>query len=256
MLKGKLTSAVLIAAAILVCAAPGCAEKPVETTPSTTHTTWQETIPEMTETTTEPTTETTVDSAMLRDPFVGKWIGIIKVNNSNAFFTLVFNANGTGYQSCSGKTQKFKFADPDTVKKTIKITPESGKEYTVSYYNGENASNKTFAFSSGMVVKCQVPSVDCLRIRGTDSALTGTWVSVVETKGKKNKKTKKEETMVFRSDNIMTDKHGNAPYTIERKVDGTKVIRLLNGDIRYTIEGDTLTLETNNDDMAKEWKKK
>ena len=169
MLKGKLTSAVLIAAAIFVCAAPGCAEKPVETTPSTTHTTWQETIPEMTETTTEPTTETTVDSAMLRDPFVGKWIGIIKVNNSNAFFTLVFNANGSGYQLCSGKTQKFKFADPDTVKKTIKITPESGKEYTISYYNGENASNKTFAFSSGMVVNCQVPSVDCLRIRGTDS---------------------------------------------------------------------------------------
>ena len=91
-------------------------------------------------------------------------MGIIKEGKGKAFFTITFNSDGTGSQSCDGKTQSFRYADPDTAKKTIKVTPESGAEYTISYYNGENASNKTFTFSSGLVVDCQVPSVDCLRV--------------------------------------------------------------------------------------------
>lgn len=248
MRKGKpITSAVIITAALLLTGAAGCAEKPVETSASTVHTTWQETTTTVTETTAEQTTETTVDPVMLREPFVGKWIGLLKAGKSNVFYTLTFNADGTGSQVCSGKTQNFQYAEPDTVKKTIRVTPESGPEYTISYYNGENASNKTFTFSSGMVIDCEVPSVECLRIRATDPALTGTWVTG---------KGKKVQTLVFKDDNVMTDKSGSVPYTIERTISGKQVIRLLNGDIGYKIEGNVLTLETNDTDIEKEWKRK
>jgi len=248
MLKGKpITSAVLLTAALLLTGVSGCAEKPVETSTSTVHTTWQETTTTASETTTEQTTETTLDPVMLREPFVGKWLGLLKVGKSTVFYTLTFNADGTGSQTCSGKTQNFRYADPDTVKKTIAVTPDGGAEYTISYYNGENASNKNFTFSSGMVVNCEVPSVDCLRIRGTDPQLTGTWVTG---------KGKKAQTLVFKDDNIMTDKSGSVPYTIERTIDGKQVIRLLNGDVKYKIEGNVLTLETNNTDIEKEWTKK
>ena len=54
----------------------------------------------------------------------------------------------------------------------------------------------------------------------------------------------------------MTEMGSSTVYTIERKFDGTQVIRTLNGDIRYTVEGTTLFLETNNTDIDKEWKKK
>ena len=248
MRKGKaITSAVVLVTAMLLAGVPGCASKPEETVVSTVHTTWMETTTQTSEPSTETTTETTADPEMLRGPFVGKWVGILKVGKSNAFYTLVFNSDGTGTQSCSGKTQNFRYDDPDTTKKTIRVTPETGAEYTISYYNGENASNKTFTFTGGMVVDCQVPSVDCLRIRATDPGLIGTWVTG---KGKKVK------TMVFKDDNTMTDKNGTVPYTIEHTIDGLPVIRLLNGDIRYKIEGNTLTLETNNTDIEKEWKKK
>lgn len=248
MRKGKLSiSAVMLAGVFMLTGISGCDQKPAQTSASTVHTTWQETTTATSEATTEPTTTTTVDPAMLRDPFIGKWTGILKLGKKNVFYTLVFNTDGTGYQSCEGKTQNFSYADPDPVKKTIKVTPESGSEYTISYYNGENASNKTFTFSDGMVVDCQVPSVDCLRVRATDSSLIGTWVTG---------KGKKQKTMVFRDDNTMTDKSGTVPYTIERTIDGKYVIRLLNGDIKYKIEGNVLTLETNNTDIEKEWKKK
>ena len=255
MLKGKkVTSAVLFTAFIL-CGISGCRPKTVETTPSTVHTTWQETKASTAQATTETTTETTLDPIALRGPFVGKWMGILTVGSSKVYYTLTFNDDGTGYQSCNGQTQNFKYADPDTVKKTLRITPESGSEYTISYFNGENASNKTFTFSSGMVVDCQVPSVDCLRVRATDPALIGTWVTGKEKKDKKGKK-EKVKTMVFRADNTMTDMGTANVYTIERKFDGTQVIRTLNGDIKYTVEGTKLLLETNNTDIEKEWKKK
>lgn len=248
MLKGKImTSAVILAATFLLTGISGCEKTPPETTATTVHTTWQETTTTVPETTTETTAETTADPFMLRDPFVGRWIGILKIDKKNVFYTLTFKSDGTGSQYCEGKLQRFKFADPDTTKKTIRVTPESGSPYTISYYNGENASNKTFAFSAGLVVDCDVPSVDCLRIRATDSALIGTWVAG---------KGKKAQTMVFTADNIMKDKNGSVPYTIERTIDGKPVIRLLNGDIKYKIEGNTLTLETNNEDIEKEWRKK
>jgi hypothetical protein len=246
--KGRIiASIVCIVSAVLGTSISGCTAKTEETTTTTAHTTWMETTTSEAESVTETETETTADSAMLREPFVGRWIGIVKVGKNDVFYTLVFNSDGTGSQSCEGKTQNFRFDDPDMVKKTIAVTSDSGEKYTVSFYNGENASNKTFTFSSGLIVDCQVPSVDCLRIRATDPALTGTWTAG---KGKKVKK------MVFSSDNIMTDKNGKVPYTIERKIDGTQVIRLLNGDIRYKIEDNTLTLDTNNTDIEKEWKKK
>ena len=248
MRKGKpITSAVFITAALLLTGVSGCAEKPVETSMSTVHTTWVETTTTVTETTTEATTETTRDTALLREPFIGKWIGLLKVGKSNVLYILTFNADGTGTQVCSGKTQSFRYDDPDTAKKTIKVSPETGSEYTISYYNGENASNKTFTFSDGMVVDCQVPSVDCLRVRATDPSLIGTWVTG---KGKTAK------TIEFKADNIMTDKSGSVPYTIECTIDGKQVLRLLNGDMGYKIEGNVLTLETNNTDFEKEWKKK
>ncbi len=253
MLKGKkVTSAVLFAAMIL-CVVSGCSPKPVETMPSTVHTTWQESTVSTTSVTTETTTETTLDPIALRGPFVGKWMGIINVGKNKAYYTLVFNDDGTGSQSCDGKTQNFRYADPDTVKKTIKITPEGGAEYTISYYSGENSSNKTFTFSSGLVVNSQVPSIDCLRVRATDPALIGTWVTGND---KKDKKKKKAKTMVFRADNTMTDQGVPSVYTIEHKFDGSQVIRTLNGDIKYTVEGTKLLLETNNTDIEKEWKKK
>jgi hypothetical protein len=230
-----------------MCAASGCTPKQTEPAPSTVHTTWQETTVSTAAPTTETTTETTVDPVIARQPFEGKWMGILKVGKSKAYYTITFNSDGTGSQSCAGKTQNFRYADPDTAKKTIKVTPESGAEYTISYYNGENASNKTFTFSSGLVVDCQVPSVDCLRVRATDPLLIGTWVAG---KGKKAK------TMVFKADNTMTEMGTSTVYTIERKFDGTQVIRTLNGDIKYTVEGTTLFLETNNTDIDKEWKKK
>ena len=174
-------------------------------------------------------------------------MGILKTGKSKAFYTLVFNSDGTGMQSCAGKTESFRYDDPDTVKKTIKVIPESGAQFTISYYNGENASNKTFTFSSGLIVDCQVPSVDCLRVRSTDPALIGTWVAG---KGKKAK------TLVFKADNTMSEMGTSTVYTIERKFDDSMVIRTLNGDIRYTVEGTTLLLETNNTDIDKEWKKK
>ena len=248
MRKGKpVTSAILLTAVLLLTGVSGCAEKPVETSMSTVHTTWQETTETTTETTTKPATETTADPVLLREPFVGKWVGLLRAGKSTVFFTLMFNADGTGSQECSGKTQKFRYAEPDTVKKTIRVTSESGSEYTISYYNGENASNKNFTFSGGMVIDCEVPSVDCLRIRATDPSLTGVWVSGSG---------KKATTLEFRSDNVMKDKRGSVPYTIERTVSGKQVIRLLNGDIGYKIEGNVLTLETNDTDIEKEWKKK
>ena len=250
MLKGKIfTTAVVIASAMLISLVSGCRVKPAETTgTSTVHTTWVETTAKASKATTEETTsETTEDPVMLRQAFEGTWMGVVKVGKSNAFYTLVFNSDGTGFQSCSGKIQNFTYADPDTAKKTIKITPETGEAYTISYFSGEYSYNKTFTFSAGMVVSCEVPSVECLRIRTTDPSLTGTWVTG---KGKKAK------TMVFRDNNTMTDKNGSAPYTIEQTYDGRAVIRTLNGDIKYTIEGNTLTLETNNPDIEKEWTKK
>ena len=248
MRKGRtITSAVFITAAFLLTGVSGCAEKPVETSVSTVHTTWVETTTTVTETTTEQTTETTRDPALLREPFVGKWIGILKAGKSNVLYILTFNADGTGTQECSGKTQSFRYDEPDIGKKTIKVNPDDGSQYTISYYNGENASNKTFTFSGGMVVDCEVPSVDCLRVRATDPALLGTWVTG---------KGKKEKTIEFKADNLMKDKSGNVPYTIERTIDGKQVLRMLNGDIRYKIEGNVLTLETNDTDFAKEWKKK
>lgn len=247
MLKGKsFTSAVLVAASLL-CTVSGCTPKETETAPSTVHTTWQETTASTAAPTTETTTETTVDPEIARQPFVGKWMGIIKIGKGKAFFTITFNSDGTGSQSCDGKTQSFRYADPDTAKKTIKVTPESGAEYTISYYNGENASNKTFTFSSGLVVDCQVPSIDCLRVRATDPSLIGTWVTG---KGKTAK------TMAFRADNTMSEMGTSTVYTIERKFDGSQVIRTLNGDIKYTVDGTALYLETNNTDIDKEWKKK
>ena len=69
-------------------------------------------------------------------------------------------------------------------------------------------------------------------------------------------KGKKAQTLVFKDDNTMTDKSGSVPYTIERTIDGKQVIRLLNGDVKYKIEGNVLTLETNNTDIEKEWTKK
>ena len=250
MLKGKIiTTAVLTASAVLISGVTGCLAKPVETTgTSTVHTTWVETTAKTSKaTTSETTSETTEDPVMLRQAFEGTWMGVVKVGKKNAFYTLVFNSDGTGFQSCSGKIQNFTYADPDTGKKTIKITPETGSEYTISYFSGEYSSNKTFTFSSGMVVSCEIPSVECLRIRTTDPQLIGTWVTG---KGKKAK------TMVFRDNNTMTDKNGSAPYTIEQTFDGRAIIRTLNGDIKYTIEGNTLTLETNNTDIEKEWTKK
>lgn len=247
MLKGKSVTTAVLFTAILLCGISGCKPKTVETTPSTVHTTWQETTVSTTKATTETTTETTVDSMSLREPFVGKWMGILKTGSSKAFYTLTFNADGTGMQSCAGKTQTFRYADPDTVKKTISITPEDGAKYTISYYNGENASNKTFTFSSGLVVDCQVPSVDCLRVRSTDPALIGTWVTG---KGKNAK------TLVFKADNTMSEMGTSTVYTIERKFDDSLVIRTLNGDIRYSVTGTTLLLETNNTDFEKEWQKK
>ena len=214
---------------------------------STVHTTWQETTETTTEMTSATATETAPDPELLREPFVGKWIGLLKVGKNNVFYTITFNADGSGSQVCSGKTQRFQYAEPDTAKKTIKVTPDSGPEYTISYYNGENASNKTFTFDGGMVVDCQVPSVDCLRVRATDPSLIGTWVAG---KGKTAK------TLEFTAENVMKDKSGSVPYTIERTLDGKQVIRLLNGDIRYKIEGGVLTLETNNTDIEKEWTKK
>ena len=246
--KGKpVTSVILLTTALLLTGSTGCAEKSVETSMSTVHTTWQETIETTTEMTSEPVAETTMDPVMLREPFVGKWIGIIKVGKSNVLYTLTFNADGTGTQACSGKTQNFRYAEPDTAKKTIRVTPDSGPEYTISYYNGENASNKNFTFDGGMVVNCQVPSADCLRVRMTDPSLIGTWI---------NGKGKTAKTLEFRADNIMKDQNGSVPYTIERTIDGKQVIRLINGDIGYKIEGNVLTLETGNADIEKEWKKK
>ena len=257
MLKGKKVTSAVLFAAIILYGFSGCSPKPVETTPSTIHTTWQETVVSMTSATTETTTETTLDPIALRGPFVGKWMGIITVGQSKFYYTLIFNDDGTGSQSCDGKTQNFRYEDPDTVKKTIKITPEDGAGYTISYYSGENASNKTFTFSSGLIVECQVPSIDCLRVRSTDTALVGTWVAVSDKKDKKAKKSKKDKTMVFRADNTMTDDTGTPTvYTIEQKYDGSKVIRTPKGDIKYTIEGNKLLLETNNTDIVKEWKKK
>lgn len=247
MLKGKSVTTAVLFTAILLCGVSGCKPKTVETTPSTIHTTWQETTSSTTTVATETTTETTVDSMSLREPFVGKWMGILKTGKSKAFYTLTFNADGTGTQSCEGKTQSFRYDDPDTVKKTIKVTPESGARFTISYYNGENSSNKTFTFSSGLIVDCQVPSVDCLRVRSTDPALIGTWVAG---KGKKAK------TLVFRADHTMSEMGTSTVYTIERKFDDSMVIRTLNGDIKYTVDGTTLLLETNNTDIDKEWKKK
>lgn len=247
MLKGKLYISAVTLAAVLLCNSAGCTQKPQETVPSTVHTTWQETTSETTTVTTETTTETTVDTAMLREPFVGKWMGILKSGKSKAYYTLTFNADGTGYQSCSGKIQHFRYADPDTAKKTIRVTPESGAEFTISFFNGENSSNKTFTFTSGIIVNCDVPSVECLRVRATDPALTGTWVAG---------KGKKAQTLVFKADNTMTEKGVSTVYSIEHKFDGTQVIRTLNGDIRYTVDGTTLLLETNNTDLEKEWKKK
>ena len=134
MRKGKpVTSAILLTAALLLTGVSGCAEKSVETSMSTVHTTWQETTETTTETTTEPATETTADPVLLREPFVGKWVGLLKAGKSTVFFTLTFNADGTGSQECSGKMQKFQYAEPDTVKKTIRVTSESGSEYTISY---------------------------------------------------------------------------------------------------------------------------
>ena len=94
---------------------------------------------------------------------------------------------------------------------------------------------------------CQVPSIDCLRVRSTDPSLIGTWVTG---KGKTAK------TMVFRADNTMSEMGTSTVYTIERKFDGSQVIRTLNGDIKYTVDGTALYLETNNTDIDKEWKKK
>ena len=54
----------------------------------------------------------------------------------------------------------------------------------------------------------------------------------------------------------MSEMGTSTVYTIERKFDDSMVIRTLNGDIRYTVEGTTLLLETNNTDIDKEWKKK
>lgn len=247
MLKGKSVTSAVIFAAALSCLVTGCTSRPVETSRPTVHTTWQETTKATTAAVIETTSETTVDPAMLREPFVGKWMGIVKVGKSKAFYTLIFNSDGTGSQSCDGKTQNFRYSDPDIDKKTIRISPEGGAEYTVSYYNGENASNKTFTFSSGLVVDSDVPSVDCLRVRLTDNTLIGTWVAG---KGKKAK------TMVFRADYTMTESGVSTVYTIERKFDGSQVIRTLNGDIKYTIDGTTLLLETNNTDIEKEWTKK
>ena len=256
MLKGKkVTSAVLFAALILGVVS-GCSPNPVETMPSTVHTTWQETMVSTTSVTTETTTETTLDPIALKGPFVGKWMGIITVGKNKVYYTLTFNDDGTGSQSCDGKTQNFRYADPDTVKKTIKITPEGGTEYIISYYSGENSSNKTFTFSSGLVVDCQVPSIDCLRVRATDPALIGTWVAENDKKAKKGKKTKKAKSMVFRADNTMTDNGIPTVYTIEHKFDGSQVIRTPNGDIKYTVAGTKLLLETNNTDIEKEWRKK
>jgi len=256
MLKGKKVTSAVLFAAIVLCGLSGCSPEPVETMPSTIHTTWQETIVSTASATTETTTETTLDPIALRGPFVGKWMGIITVGESKAYYTLIFNDDGTGSQSCDGKTQNFRYADPDTVKKTIKITPEDGAEFTISYYSGENASNKTFTFSSGLIVECQVPSIDFLRVRSTDPLLIGTWTAVNDKKDKKAKKSKKAKTMVFKADNTMIDKGTPTVYTIEQKFDGSKVIRTPNGDIKYTIEGDKLLLETNNTDIEKEWKKK
>ncbi len=248
MLKGKKITSAALLAAFIIAGISGCTEKPEPTTVrQTVHTTWQETTTMPVETTTETTTETTADPIMLRDPFVGKWVGILKVGNRNLFYTLVFNSDGTGSQSCSGNIQHFIYDVPDTAKKTMKVTSENGAGYTISYTNGSNASNKTYTFSDGMVVDCQVPSVDCLRVRATDPALVGTWVTG---------KGKKLQTLVFTADNIMKDKNGSVPYTIERTIDGQQVLRLLNGDIRYKVEGKTLTLETNNTDIEKEWTKK
>lgn len=247
MLKGKSVISAAVFTAALLCPVTGCTSKPVETTRATVHTTWQETTGTTTAAVVETTTETTVDPALLREPFVGKWMGIIKVGKSKAFYTITFNSDGTGSQSCDGKTQNFRYEDPDIDKKTIRIKPEDGAEYTVSYYNGENASNKTFTFSSGLVVDSDVPSVDCLRVRLTDNALIGTWVAG---KGKKAK------TMVFKADYTMTEAGVSTIYTIEKKFDGSQVIRTLNGDIKYTVSGTTLILETNNTDIEKEWTKK
>ncbi len=250
MFKGKIfTTAALITSALLITGVSGCRTKPAETTgTSAVHTTWVETTPKASVTTTaETTSETTEDPLMIRQAFEGTWMGVVKTGKSNVFYTLVFNTDGTGFQSCAGKTQSFRYSDPDTGKKTIKITPETGDEYKISYFAGEYSSNKTFTFSSGMIVPCEIPSVECLRIRSTDPQLIGTWVTG---KGKKAK------TMVFRENNTMTDKNGSAPYTIEQTFDGRAIIRTLNGDIRYTIEGNTLILETNNTDIEKEWTKK
>lgn len=247
MLKGKSVTSAVLSAAILLCGISGCQPKTVETSHSTVHTTWQETTASTPSPTTETTTETTLDPVLLREPFVGKWMGLLKNGKSKSIYTIEFNANGTGLQTCGGKTQNFRYADPDTVKKTIRITPESGAEYMISYYNGENSSNKTFTFSSGLVVECEVPSVDCLRIRTTDPALIGTWVTG---KGKKEKK------LVFNSDHTMNEMGTLTIYTIEKKFDDSLVIRTLNGDIKYSIAGSKLFLETNNTDIEKEWKKK
>lgn len=248
MCKGKKTiSAVMLTAALMLTGVSGCSQKPAATSTSTFHTTWQETTTEVSIATTSSSETTTVDSAIIRDPFIGEWIGFLKIGKKSVLYTLKFNNDGTGSQFCEGKTQNFRFEDPDPVKKTIKVTSDTGSEYTISYYNGENASNKTFTFSGGMVVECEVPSIDCLRIRGLDQNLIGTWVTG---KGKKTK------TLVFTEDHFMKDKSGTVPYTVERTVDGKYVIRLLNGDIKYTIEGSVLTLETNNTDIEKEWRRK
>ncbi|MBR3464516.1 MAG: hypothetical protein IKH23_05535 [Clostridiales bacterium] len=247
MLRGKSYTSAVLVAAFIICTVSACTPKQTEPAPSTVHTTWQETTTSTAAPTTETTTETTVDPVIARQPFEGTWMGILKVGKSKAYYTITFNSDGTGSQSCSGKTQSFRYADPDTAKKTIRVTPESGAEFTISYYNGENSSNKTFTFSSGLIVDSDVPSVDCLRVRATDPSLIGTWVAG---KGKKAK------TIVFKADNTMTEMGSSTVYTIERKFDGTQVIRTLNGDIRYTVEGTTLFLETNNTDIDKEWKKK
>ena len=87
MRKGKpVTSAILLTAALLLTGVSGCAEKPVETSMSTVHTTWQETTETTTETTTEPATETTADPVLLREPFVGKWVGLLKANRIAGVF--------------------------------------------------------------------------------------------------------------------------------------------------------------------------
>ena len=133
MCKGKTSySAVILAAALMLTGISSCSQKPAATSSSTVHTTWQETTTTVSEVTTETSETTTIDPAIARDPFIGEWIGFLKVGKKSFLYTVKFNADGTGQYDMAGKILALNYTT-DNGKITITFLEEGYTPVTLDY---------------------------------------------------------------------------------------------------------------------------